>query len=86
MARRRTSPKPKKPPIEFTFWREFIGIALLALAAVTVLSTLPTEHGTLTSRWMSFLWAGVGWGMYLVPFILGAIGIALILDVFGTEL
>ena len=86
MARRHTPPKPKKQPFEFTFWREFIGIALLALAAVTVLSILPTEHGTLTAQWMSFLWAGVGWGMYLVPFILGATGIALILDVFGTDL
>ena len=86
MTRRRASPRSKKQPVGLTYWREITGIGLLALAAVTVLSILPTEHGALTAQWMAFLQVSVGWGLYLVPFILGAIGIALILGAFGADL
>lgn len=86
MTRRRASPRSKKQPLRFTYWREVTGIGLLALAAVTILSILPTDHGALTAQWMSFLRVSVGWGLYLVPFILGAIGIALILEAFGADL
>jgi S-DNA-T family DNA segregation ATPase FtsK/SpoIIIE len=58
----------------------------LALATVTVLSIIPTERGTLTENWMTFLWFGLGWGMYLMPLVLGAVGIGLVLEVLGRDL
>jgi S-DNA-T family DNA segregation ATPase FtsK/SpoIIIE len=56
------------------------------MAAVTLLSILPTERGALTQNWIMLLWFGVGWGMYLTPLILGAVGLALILEALGRDL
>ena len=86
VAKRRSSPRRKKISFHFHHWRELIGVGLLALATVTLLSIIPTERGTLTENWMTFLWYGLGWGMYLMPLVLGAVGIGLVLEVLGRDL
>ena len=86
VAKRRSSSRRKKTSFQFHHWRELIGVGLLASAAVTLLSIIPTERGTLTENWMTFLWFSLGWGMYLMPFILGAVGIGLVLEVLGRDL
>jgi DNA segregation ATPase FtsK/SpoIIIE, S-DNA-T family len=78
VTKRRSTPRRNNSP-QFEYWREISGIALLALAAVTILSLLPTERGSVTEGWLSFLWFVFGWGVYLIPFLLAAGGLALII-------
>ena len=86
MAKRRGSSARKTRTFEFTHWRELIGVALILLAVVTLLSIIPTRRGAVTESWMAFLWVGLGLGMYLAPFILGALGIAFLLEALGRDL
>jgi len=78
---RRSSKKQKAAP---TIRPELIGLILLALALLTGLSLLSVSRGTLTEGWLRLLRGLVGWGMYLAPLGLGALGIWL-LRRFATE-
>jgi len=62
-----------------------IGILLVLSALLTLLSMLSASQGVLTDRWLELLRKGFGWGMYLVPFWLGALGVWLFLRSFGKE-
>ena len=65
--------------------RRSIGILLVLSALLTLLSMLSASQGVLTDRWLELLRKGFGWGMYLVPFWLGALGVWLFLRSFGKE-
>ncbi len=79
-----TKQRSKKPQANMTFRPELVGLILLALALLTGLSLLSISRGTFTEGWLQLLRGLVGWGVYLVPFGLGAMGIWL-LRRFATE-
>ena len=62
---------------------EILGIAILALAILTFLSLISPNQGEVTSRWLAFLRQGFGWGAYLMPVILGAVGLGMLMAGFG---
>jgi DNA segregation ATPase FtsK/SpoIIIE, S-DNA-T family len=78
VARRRTAPKRSKAP-PFEHWDKVFGIALLALAAITLLSLVTNNRGELTDGWLSFLWTALGVGMWIAPIALALAGLALVL-------
>mgnify|MGYP003681890306 CR=1 FL=1 len=51
------------------------GLFLLAIAALTVLALLSHDHGSLTILWLGFLRHAVGWGVYIIPLLLGLMGV-----------
>ena len=62
-----------------------MGIALLALALVTLLSLLALSRGALTEGWLRLLRLAFGWGAYLTPLMFGAAGIWLLRTGAGRE-
>lgn len=68
--KKRTAQRSKKP--------EIAGVILLILALLTTLSLFSVSHGPITQRWLFLLSQLVGWGMYLVPLIMAALGIWLL--------
>jgi S-DNA-T family DNA segregation ATPase FtsK/SpoIIIE len=62
---------------------EILGIAVLALAILTFLSLISPNQGQVTSRWLALLRQGFGWGAYLMPVILGAVGLGMLMAGFG---
>jgi S-DNA-T family DNA segregation ATPase FtsK/SpoIIIE len=75
MAKRSSSKKRTSQP---GFSPEVIGVVLLVLALLTGLSLLSLSRGTITEQWLNMLRSLVGWGMYLVPIVLAAMGIWLL--------
>jgi S-DNA-T family DNA segregation ATPase FtsK/SpoIIIE len=74
MARRRRSKKSKGIKISLDRQLDILGIFLMALAGITILSFLSATRGSLTEWWLRLLQQGFGWGVYVVPFGLGAVG------------
>lgn len=68
------------------FRPEVVGILLLLLALLTLLSLIPVERGALMERWIALLQRAVGWGVWLMPFAFGAVGLWLIFVGLGREL
>jgi S-DNA-T family DNA segregation ATPase FtsK/SpoIIIE len=64
-------------------WGWTVGLILLGVALVTFLTLISTNHGSLTALWLDTLGRTFGWGRYLVPLVLGAIGLWAI--TLGTE-
>ena len=62
---------------------EIFGIAFLALAILTFLSFVSPSQGKVTSGWLYLLRQGFGWGAYLMPVVLGALGLGLLMVGFG---
>ncbi|MBI1802058.1 MAG: DNA translocase FtsK [Chloroflexi bacterium] len=83
-APKKSSKPPPKPPPTFNLTpaqrEQLIGIALLALAVVTLLSLLPGTQGQLIKVLQDALRFGVGWGIVLTPIWFGAAGLYLLLD------
>jgi S-DNA-T family DNA segregation ATPase FtsK/SpoIIIE len=50
------------------------GIVLIAVAVLTVLALLSFSRGSLTTGWIRLLRSGFGWGAYVLPIGLGALG------------
>ncbi len=71
MARR----SPKKQETNPVVRPELVGLILLALALLTGLSLLSASRGALTEGWLRLLRGFIGWGMYLAPIVLGAMGV-----------
>jgi len=65
---------------------DILGYALLAIAGLTILSFLSANHGLIPGWWLGLLRQGFGWGAYLVPLLVGAVGLWLILRDFGDRL
>ena len=59
---------------------------LLAIAGLTILSFLSANHGLIPGWWLGLLRRGFGWGAYLTPLFVGAMGLWLVLREFGDRL
>jgi S-DNA-T family DNA segregation ATPase FtsK/SpoIIIE len=53
------------------------------MAILTFLSFISPNQGTVTARWLNLLRQGFGWGAYLMPIALGAVGLGLLMQGFG---
>lgn len=62
-----------------------VGIALLALALLTLLSLASPSRGALTEGWLHLLRLTFGWGVYLTPLIFGAAGLWLLRTESGRQ-
>lgn len=85
-SRSRRSSKKAGIQISRDAWLDLLGGALLVMAAVTILSLLSPQQGAATQLLLEGLERGFGWGMFLVPLFIGAIGLWLILRHFGDRL
>jgi len=65
---------------------DLMGGGLVFLALLTVLSLVSAQQGVLTELWISALSSLFGWGMYVVPLFIGAVGVWLILRRFGDRI
>ncbi len=79
-SRRRRKPKRSLPKISLTLdqWLDLAGLALVLLAILTFLSFL-SNQGMVTGWWLDLLRSLFGWGVFVVPLGLGAVGLWLIL-------
>jgi S-DNA-T family DNA segregation ATPase FtsK/SpoIIIE len=86
MAKKRRRPK-KSGGIKISLDRQLdiLGIFLMALAGITVLSFLSATRGSLTEWWLHLLQQGFGWGVYVVPFGMGAVGFWLLVRHFESR-
>ncbi len=88
MAKRRRSKKKKSVPrvnLSGVLRADRVGIALLALALLTLLSLISLSRGALTEAWLRILRLAFGWGAYLTPLLFGAAGVWLLLKGSGRE-
>jgi S-DNA-T family DNA segregation ATPase FtsK/SpoIIIE len=58
---------------------DIVGTLLALIGLLTTFSLLSSSRGALTGGWINLLGMGFGWGMYLLPLTLIAIGLWLIL-------
>ncbi|MDY6875584.1 MAG: DNA translocase FtsK [Chloroflexota bacterium] len=87
-SRRRKSKQRTKPRIHLTLDQQLdiLGYVLLAVAVFTLLSFLSASHGLIPDWWLGLLRRTFGWGAYLVPLLVGAVGLWLVLRRFGDRL
>ena len=91
-SRRRSSRKSSKrrslPSVHLTLDQQLdiLGYVLLAVAGLTLLSFLSANHGLIPNWWLGLLRQGFGWGAYLTPLLVGAVGLWLVLRDFGDRL
>ncbi|MFH1084834.1 MAG: DNA translocase FtsK 4TM domain-containing protein, partial [Chloroflexota bacterium] len=79
---RRASPRKRQtPPVQLSraqvSW--IVGLALWALALVTLLSVVSQTRGLLTGRWLNLLADWFGVGAYLIPIGLAILGVWIIM-------
>jgi S-DNA-T family DNA segregation ATPase FtsK/SpoIIIE len=76
------------PEIHLTLdqWLDIAGYVLLAFAGVIVLSLLASNTSPVFSDLLGWLRRGLGWGAYLTPLLVGALGLWLVLRRFGDRL
>ncbi|MBN1921547.1 MAG: DNA translocase FtsK 4TM domain-containing protein [Anaerolineae bacterium] len=89
--RRRSSKRRstrKEPLIQLSRdqWLDLLGGGLILVAVATILSLLSPQQGALTQLWLTGLKKVFGWGMFIVPLFIGALGVWLILRRFGDRL
>ena len=65
---------------------DIAGIVLLAIALLTLFSLLSINRGGLTGAWIHFLRLSFGWGVYVIPFALGGLGLWLIARDFEQDM
>ncbi len=65
---------------------DILGWSLAILAVLTTLSMVSAEQGVLTQWWITLLRQVFGWGRFIVPVFLGAVGLWLVLRRFGDRL
>lgn len=58
---------------------DLLGIAMVLVGLLTLLSLVSSNNGWLSSGWLAVIGMGFGWGMYLLPVGLMALGLWLIL-------
>ncbi|MBI5564275.1 MAG: DNA translocase FtsK 4TM domain-containing protein, partial [Chloroflexi bacterium] len=75
---------PAQPLISLTLDQklDILGVGLVGVAAVTILSMLSNTQGTLTGQWIAWLRLTFGLGVFVVPVVIGAIGLWLLLRTF----
>jgi S-DNA-T family DNA segregation ATPase FtsK/SpoIIIE len=92
-SKRRSSSRSKKKT-RTSLWNrltldqklDILGWLLFVVAGLTLLSLASSNQGSLTEWWISILAQAFGWGMYIVPLFLGAVGLWLILRHFGDRI
>ena len=89
--RRKSSRRKKRQPsllsrLTLDQWLDILGYGLLAVAALTILSFLSANHGLIPGWWLGLLRRAFGWGAYLTPLFVGAVGLWLLLRNFGDRL
>ncbi len=60
-------------------WMDIFGVAVALVGALTLLAVLSGAPGGLGAAWLGFLRGAVGWGVYIVPLALLALGLWLVL-------
>ncbi len=87
MARRSTSRRKStsKKGIDVQRWLQVAGILLLTIALLTLLSLASPNRGLVLSAWVEFLSYIAGWGVWLMPILLGGLGLWLLLWGLGSE-
>ena len=87
----RRGPRKKPQP---SFWQrmsrdqklDLLGWILVAVSALTILSMASAQQGVLTQWWITLLTQAFGWGRFVVPLFLIALGLWLVLRSFGDRL
>lgn len=76
------------PPIQLSLdtQLDILGSVFLIVALITLLALLSVRRGALLEPWVAFLSRAFGWGVYAVPFFIGAVGLYLILRRFGDRI
>ncbi|HHS96848.1 MAG TPA: DNA translocase FtsK [Chloroflexi bacterium] len=64
---------------------DIVGYLTVFIALLTLLALLSSRRGALLGPWVRLLERIFGWGVYVVPFLAGAIGLYLILRRFGDR-
>lgn len=74
-------PQPALAPSGLSLDRklDFLGVGLTLVGLLTLLSLLSTNHSALSGGWVAILRQGFGWGIYLLPLALIALGLWLVL-------
>ncbi len=83
---RKTTPPPKLIRLSLDQQLDILGIALIFVALFTILSLISAQQGSLTALWLEGLSSLFGWGMYVVPLFIGAVGLWLLLRRFGDRI
>lgn len=84
-SRRKSSSKQQTPPAIWS-WKtlsldrklDIIGVVLALLGFLTLLSLVSPQNGRLTGAWMNALYWLAGWGAFVLPVVLIAIGLWLV--------
>jgi DNA segregation ATPase FtsK/SpoIIIE, S-DNA-T family len=87
----RRSPRRKPRP---SLWQQMshdqkldlLGWVLITVSALTILSMASAQQGVLTQWWITLLSQGFGWGRFVIPVFLIAVGLWLVLRSFGDRL
>ena len=87
-SRSRSRSKRKEPRIQLgpDAQLDILGYALLIIAGLTLLALLSVQRGVLLGSWVGLLCRVFGWGVYAVPFFMGAGGLYLVLRHFGDRI
>jgi len=75
-----------KLDLDLDRWLDILGYVLLAAAALTLLSFPSANRGTVPAWWLRQLRQAFGWGAYLTPLLIAALGLWLILRRFKEKL
>ena len=65
---------------------DLIGLLLVALGLFTIISLLSARQTLIGGAWLDLLRMTFGWGMYVIPLAMVAIGLWLLLRTFGDRL
>ncbi|MFN4294045.1 MAG: DNA translocase FtsK [Thermoflexales bacterium] len=78
---------PEPEPLQFDLdrWLDVCGVALLAAAALTLFGLLSTQRSPILNGWLEIVGRLFGWGVYLAPAILAALGVYLLVRRFGDR-
>jgi S-DNA-T family DNA segregation ATPase FtsK/SpoIIIE len=79
------SPNPAPMPISLDTWLDICGIALIGVAALTLFGLLSTQRSPFISGWLDLVGRLFGWGVYLAPLIMAALGAYLLIRRFGDR-
>lgn len=78
-------PPAPTPSISLDTWLDMIGIAMMGIAAFTLLGLVSTQRSGIISSWLDFVNLMFGWGAYLAPLLLGVVGVYLLIRRFGDR-
>jgi len=76
----------RRPRLSLDAQLDILGYALVGVALLTLLGLLSAQRGALLGPWVGLLSRTFGWGVYLVPFFIGAVGLYLVLRRFGERI